>query len=153
MSGATVLDVRPPPLRRRGAARARAAELADMTGTADPRAEVSRRKLVLVRDVIAMGAVPTASPVAGNWLADPAWWRELGGRLRAVTQAHAASHPLDPGLPAEAARQQLGLPDRSLVEALVRPPLTYQGGKIYCSPTVPGPAPKRSCGSTIPAGK
>jgi len=142
MSGATVLDVRPPPLRRRGAARARAAELADMTGTADPRAEVSRRKLVLVRDVIAMGAVPTASPVAGNWLADPAWWRELGGRLRAVTQAHAASHPLDPGLPAEAARQQLGLPDRSLVEALVRPPLTYQGGKIYCSPAVPGLPPQ-----------
>ncbi len=139
---ATVLDVKPPPLRRRGAARERAAELAGMTGAADARAELSRRRLVRVRDMIAMGAAPTASPVAGDWLADPGWWRELGGRLAAATQAHAASRPLDPGLPAEAARQQLGLPDRRLVEALVRPPLTYHGGKIYCSPAAPSLPPQ-----------
>lgn len=134
---ATVLDVRPPPLRRRGAAKQRAAELAGMTASADAAAELRRRKLVRARDLVAMGALPTSRPVAGDWLADPAWWRALGGRLGAVAQAHAAGNPLDPGLPAEAARQQLGLPDRKLVEALVGPPLRYHGGKIYCSPAAP----------------
>jgi len=137
VSSATVLDVRPPALRRRGAARARAAELVGLTGSADAAAELRRRKLVRARDLIAMGAAPTARPVAGDWLADPGWWRELAAMLQAIAEAHAARHPLDPGLPAEAARRQLHLPDRKLVEALVRPPLRYLGGKIFCSPAAP----------------
>lgn len=134
---ATVLDVRPPPLRRRGAAKQRAAELAGMTASPDAVAELRRRKLARAPDLTAMGARPAARPVAGDWLADPGWWRELRGRLLTVARAHAAGNPLDPGLPAETARQHLGLPDRKLVEALVAPPLRYHGGKIYCSPAAP----------------
>ena len=142
LAGVTVLDVRPPSLRRRGAARERAAELDRLTGSADAASELRRRKLVRAPELAAMGATAHAPPVAGDWLADPGWWRELGGRLAGLVEAHAASHPLDPGLAAETARQRLGLPDRRLVEALVRPPLAYEGGKIYGSRTSPGLPPQ-----------
>jgi selenocysteine-specific elongation factor len=141
VAGVTVLDVLPPPLRRRGAARERAAELAGMTGNADAGAELRRRKLARRPDLAAMGAPASGRPVAGDWMADPGWWRELAGRLRDEVGRYAASQPLEPGLPAETARRRLGLPDRKLVEALVRPPLVYEGGKIYASAEAPALPP------------
>jgi len=47
-------------------------------------------------------------------------------------------HPLEPGAPAEALRHRLGLPDRILVEALVRPPLTMRGGRVSAGPVPAG---------------
>ncbi|MGE5285659.1 MAG: SelB C-terminal domain-containing protein [Micromonosporaceae bacterium] len=141
VAGVTVLDVLPPPLRRRGAAAVRAVELAGMTGDGDAAAELRRRKLARRADLAAMGAPPRGQPIAGDWMADPGWWCELGGRLRDAVEAHAGRHPLEPGLPAETARRQLGLPDRRLVEALVRAPLVYEGGKIYGSGAAPGLPP------------
>ncbi|MEU0257059.1 GTP-binding protein, partial [Streptomyces sp. NPDC006184] len=70
--GVTVLDVRPPGLARRGAGRARAAELDIMTGRPDAAAELRRRKLVRRADLRAMGVPAPGDPVAGDWLADPA---------------------------------------------------------------------------------
>jgi selenocysteine-specific elongation factor len=121
VAGARILDVRPPGLGRRGAAQRRGAELASVTATPDLASELRRRKLARGRDLRAMGVpVPARAPrVAGDWLAEPAWWRELGDRLRAEVEAHAAADPVNPGLPVEAARRRLGLPGRSLVEALV----------------------------------
>jgi len=116
--GVTVLDVRPPELRRRGAAERRAAELAATNGVPDGVAEVRRRKLVRRADLTAMGAAPPGPPVAGDWLADPLHWGELQARLVEIVAARAARHPDDPGLPAEVARQALDLPDPALVEAL-----------------------------------
>ncbi|KUN77624.1 translation elongation factor [Streptomyces bungoensis] len=129
----TVLDVRPPRLTRRGAGRARAAELAGMTGLPDGAAELRRRALVRRADLIAMGVAPPAEPVAGDWLADPAHWTALRDRLAAETARHARAHPLEPGLPAEAARRLLDLPDRALVDALARntPGITGREGRLY----------------------
>lgn len=131
--GVTVLDVRPPRLDRRGAGRARAAELAGMTGRPDGAAELRRRGLVRARDLLAMGAPLPAGPVAGDWLADDTRWKDLGDRLAAEVARHARAHPLEPGLPAEAARRLLGLPDRALVDALVRaaPRLRDRQGRLY----------------------
>lgn len=133
--GVTVLDVRPPQLRRRGAARARAAELAGMSGRPDAVAELRRRGLVRRSDLEAMGVPATAPPVAGDWLAEPAHWAALRDRLAAETERYAARHPLDPGLPTEAARRLLGLPDRALVDALAgtpgRPRLRSAQGRLY----------------------
>ncbi len=120
----TVLDVRPPELTRRGAARARAAELADLTGVPDGAAELRRRRLVRRTELEAMGATAPAPPVAGDWLADPGHWAALRDRLGAEVERHAAHHPLDPGLPTEAARRLLELPDRALVDALAGTPGT-----------------------------
>ncbi len=151
--GITVLDVAPPRLARRGAGRARAAELAGMTGRPDGAAELRRRKLIRRTDLLAMGAPPPAEPVAGDWLADPAHWTALRDRLAAEVTRHARAHPLEPGLPDEAARRLLGLPDRTLVTALARtaPRLHGREGRLYDA-TAQRPAlppPLRSAVDTV----
>ncbi len=151
----TVLDVRPPRLARRGAGRARAAELAGMTGRPDATAELRRRRLIRRADLRAMGVPPPApapgprtaadrSPVvdvAGDWLADAAYWNTLKDRLATEAGRHARAHPLEPGLPTEAARRLLGLPDRALVDALAgtTPRLRSRHGRLYPVDS-PGPA-------------
>jgi selenocysteine-specific elongation factor len=145
--GATVLDVAPPRLTRRGAARARAVELTGMTGRPDGAAELRRRRLVRRTDLEAMGIAAPGPPVAGDWLADPEHWAALRDRLTAEVARHAERQPLDPGLPTEAARRLLGLPDRSLVQALVDPPgpvvLHHRQGRLYgpdeARPSLPPP--------------
>ncbi len=68
-AGVTVLDVAPPMLRRRGAATARATELATMDGTPDGAAELRRRGVVRRDELIAMGARRARWGAAGEWLA------------------------------------------------------------------------------------
>ncbi len=143
--GVTVLDVRPPRLTRRGAGRARAAELGTMTGRPDGAAELRRRKLIRRADLRAMGVPVPGEPVAGDWLADPAHWSALRDRLADQVLAHAQAHPLDPGLPAEAARRLLALPDRALVDALAAalPRIHARQGRLYPAdslrPALPAP--------------
>ena len=48
------------------------------------------------------------------------WRTALGARLAAAVAAHDAADPLDPGLPVEAARRALDLPDARLVEVVLR---------------------------------
>jgi len=130
LAGLVVLDVRPPRLGRRGAAAARAQELAGMSGRADGAGELRRRGLVRVGDLRAMGAEPPAEPAAGDWLVDPALWSRLGERLAGEVRAYAATHPLEPGVPVDVVRRRLGLPDRRLVEALVAAPLVLRAGRV-----------------------
>ncbi|WP_306207978.1 selenocysteine-specific translation elongation factor [Actinoplanes sp. RD1] len=129
--GVTVLDVVPPGLSRRGAAAARADVLAGLDGTPDLPGELRRRKLARRADLARTG-VPTdeVSPVAGDWLADPAHWASLRDRLAAEVARHAADNPLEPGAPVEALRHRLALPDRALVEALITPPLVLRAGRV-----------------------
>jgi selenocysteine-specific elongation factor len=85
-----------------------------------------------------MGVPATGEPVAGDWFADPDHWRHLGERLAEEVARHRADHPLEPGAPLEALRHRLGLPDRALVAALVRPPLRTSGGRVSAGgPAVP----------------
>ncbi|WFE65901.1 selenocysteine-specific translation elongation factor [Micromonospora sp. WMMD714] len=128
--GVTVLDVAPPPLARRGAAAARAAVLTGLHGRPDLAGELRRRRLVRAGELTRMGVTGDVAPVVGDWLADPGHWRQLGVRLVEEVTAWAGAHPLEPGAPVEALRRRLGLPDRALVEALVRPPLTLRAGRI-----------------------
>jgi selenocysteine-specific elongation factor len=139
VAGADVLDVRPPALRRRGAAAARARELA--AGVPSAADVVRRHGLIRRPDLVAMGLGADAEPVAGDWLADPGHWESLGRRLAEEVERHAATDPLDPGLPVEAARSLLELPDRRLVDALARPPLRLEAGRVHGSATagLPGP--------------
>nr|WP_218907141.1 selenocysteine-specific translation elongation factor [Micromonospora jinlongensis] len=128
--GVRVLDVAPPPLARRGAAVARAQVLAELDGRPDLAGELRRRRLVRAGALIRMGVPVDAAPVAGDWLADPAHWRRLGERVTEEVARHAREHPLEPGMPVDALRQRLALPDRVLVEALVRPPLRIHAGRV-----------------------
>jgi len=126
--GATVLDVAPPSVARRGAAAAAGRQLAvwpDHPSAADL---LRRHGLLRAGALAAMGVTGvTGSPdpvtrVSGDWLADPARWAELRRRLAEAVAAHVRSDPLAIGMSLGAARAALGLPDRTLLEALVRPP-------------------------------
>ena len=116
--GATVLDVSPPRLRGTGAAAAAERELAswpEPPATADL---LRRHRLLRASAASAMGLRDLPRPVSGEWLADPVHWQRVGQRLAAAVAEHAARDPLAPGLAVDAARAELGLPDRGLVEAL-----------------------------------
>lgn len=123
-TGLHVLDVAPPALVRRGAAARRAAELSGVAGP-DAAGELRRRGVVRRADLVAMG-VPAEqvtalrAPSAGGYLLDPRLATALGTRLAAAVAAHDAVDPVDPGLPLEAARRALGLPDGRLVEVVLR---------------------------------
>ncbi|GAA2452877.1 selenocysteine-specific translation elongation factor [Actinomadura vinacea] len=133
VAGVHVLDVRPPTLVRRGAATARARELASWPDRPDG-ARVLRRHGVLRRsDLAVMGcaAPPSAIGIDDEWLADPDHWEDLHRRLAEELAAHGEANPLAPGLPLESARLRLGLPSRRLVAALARPPLRLKDGRVH----------------------
>lgn len=128
--GLTVLDVAPPALTRRGAAASRATTLAELDGAPDARSEL-RRRGVVGRDVLErMGVPATESPKAGGWLVDDELWQRLRSRLPALVANWCAGHPLEPGPPVDVVRQELGLPDRSLVAAVLEPPLQLVDGRL-----------------------
>lgn len=135
--GVTVLDVLPPALRRRGAARERRRILSMCPDAQDGRFQLSQHGVLQRSRLVAMGCEPPWGPVAGDWLADPGHWAALSQRLRNVVGEYAASNPLQPGMPTEVARQRLGLPDHQLVEALVRPPLRLAGGRVFAGQSAP----------------
>ncbi|HWB66523.1 MAG TPA: selenocysteine-specific translation elongation factor [Mycobacteriales bacterium] len=120
IGGITVLDVRPAALTRRGAAAARAEQLASVEPLGDVGEEIRRRGIVHQRDLVAMGFRPTTEPVASGWYVDDAELARLADRLVAEVAVWAADRRLDGGLPADAARQRLGLPDLQLVEVVRR---------------------------------
>lgn len=117
--GAIVLDVLPPRLRGNGAAAAAQRELASWPELPTAPDVLGRHRLLRAGPASAMGLRDLPPPVSGDWLADPAHWRRLRQRLGEAVTAHAARDPLAPGLAVDAARAELGLPDRSLVMALV----------------------------------
>ncbi|HEY0718714.1 MAG TPA: SelB C-terminal domain-containing protein, partial [Streptosporangiaceae bacterium] len=80
-----------------------------------------RHGLLRAGTLAAMGISGGPPPVAGDWLADPAFWRAARTRLAGLVREHAEQNPLAVGLPVEAARAALGLPGRALAEALARP--------------------------------
>ena len=128
--GATVLDLAPPAFRRRGDAAAAGRDLAAWPAGPGAADLLRRHGLLRAADLRAMGVTELPIPVGGDWVADPEHWSELRQRLTANVTAHAAQEPLAPGLPLEAARAGLGLPERQLVERLAAPPLAVRGGYL-----------------------
>ena len=74
IGGATVLDPAPPALRRRGAAKARAASLAEDRGTPDAGAELARRGAVS-RSFLREIGVPVADTSADPGMSIAAGYR------------------------------------------------------------------------------
>src|SRR5262249_38776958 len=116
--GATVLDVSPPRLRGNGAAAAAERELSAWPEPPTPADVLRRHRLLRTGTASAMGLRELPPPVSGNWLADPAHWQRLHQQLAEAVAAQAKRDPLAPGLAVDAARAELGLPDRELVGAL-----------------------------------
>ncbi|SEH48366.1 selenocysteine-specific translation elongation factor SelB [Mycolicibacterium rutilum] len=109
-AGVEVLDVRPPALRRRGAARERGAELA--TG------RVRRPEFARVNELRAMG-FDTDGTRVGEWVVDDDWWAQCRQQMLAALDAWTAGHDVAAGMPLEALRQQAGLPAADLLPPLL----------------------------------
>jgi selenocysteine-specific elongation factor len=150
-AGAVVLDVRPPALTRRGAARSRAAELATMHGP-DGAGELRRRRLIRAAELEAMGHPPPPAPRAGDWLVEPSYRDTLAERLRELLGSHRREHPLEDGMPLDAARRALGLPAPevlpALLEASAAAEITMSGGRLRLG-TLSLPEPVRSAVRTV----
>lgn len=153
LGGLTVLDVRPPELRRRGAARARAGELAASGGTSDTATELSRRRVLRAADLAGLGLAdpPSGTPAAAGWYVDPGHLERLTGRLVELVAAHAAADPLEPGLSTKAAARGLELPDPRLVALVLArcPDLVEEGGRIRRAGDGGLPAPVREAVATV----
>ena len=148
IAGATVLDVAPPTLARRGAAAAAGRELAAWPDSPSAGDLLRRHGFLRTAALAAMGVrVDSGSGVsAGDWLADPDRWAALRRQLSDAVAAHAKRDPLAVGMPLEAARAALGLPDRALVEALARDQLQVTGGCLRPA----GPPRAGSAASSLP---
>lgn len=109
-AGIEVLDVRPPPLRRRGAARQRAEELA--SGHARP--PVCAR----ADDLRAMG-FPLDGERVGEWVVDPDWWARRRQQASAAVERWSTEHDVAAGMPLETLRRALELPAVELVGELL----------------------------------
>ena len=138
VAGAVVLDVLPPPLARRGAARRRAEELATMTARPDVAAEVARRRTVRLSALRAAGVpipsrLPDAVVAVGDWLVDDDTWRRWQVEVLEIVDRWAAARPDQPGMPRAAAAQALALPHEPLIDALVAavPPLTSDTDGVH----------------------
>jgi len=124
-AGIEVLDVRPPGLRRRGAARDRAAELA--AGRVRP-PDCARAD-----ELRAMG-LPLRGQRVGDWVVTPEWWAARREYATEAVRRWAQDHDIAAGMPLETVRQRVGLPAAELVpkllegtglevvDGLVRPP-------------------------------
>jgi selenocysteine-specific elongation factor len=128
--GLIALDVAPPPLGRRGSGSSAAAELESWPDPPAAADLLRRHGLLRASALLAMGISDQPEPVTGEWLADPGHWADLAGRLGEAVTAQAAREPLTPGLTVEAARTAVGLPDRRLVDTLIRPPLRLRDGLV-----------------------
>jgi selenocysteine-specific elongation factor len=144
--GADVRDVDPPELRRRGAARTRAAELAGQPpGAAGALADLTRRRVVRRADFVAMGwPVPPEATSTGPWLLAPGLVEELAARVLPLVAAYRNRLPLEPGPPVEWVRQELDLPEAELVAGVVRPPLALRSGRVVVAGAGLPPAVQRA---------
>jgi len=145
LTGAVVLDVVPPPVSRRGAAAAAVAELRSWPDQPSAADLLRRHKLISSADARAIGLAALPAELVPGWLADADHVAELKAALGELVAAHAAEHPLAAGMPVDAARAALRLPDREIIGAIIVPPLKMTAGLI----TTGGPGP--SPAGTLPA--
>jgi selenocysteine-specific elongation factor len=127
--GAVVLDVDPPPLNRRGAARRRAGELGSYPDDPDGMSELRRRGLARAALLREIGVAPPVPALAGDWLVAPDLAGSLRTRLRSLVVQRAQDPTASP-LGVEDARKALDLPDPRLVSALLGADLTIRNGLI-----------------------
>ncbi|WP_199433035.1 selenocysteine-specific translation elongation factor [Qaidamihabitans albus] len=125
-AGVEVLDVRPPSLRRRGAATARAFEL-DAGDAAD--AYVRRHGVVPGRELRMLGWRPPATRF-GDWVVDEGLWAELPARACTRWSDWARENPLAAGMPVESLRRVLGVPAELLPAVLSGSGLELHDGLV-----------------------
>ncbi len=137
--GVRVLDPVPPALARRGAAAARARDLAALDGSVS--AELTRRgtvrRSVLARAGVVLDDLPEGALEVGDWLVGSECAAALRRRLVGVVLE--AEEGGSSGVTPAAAARALGLEEVGIVAALVGAPLRTEGGRITSGRRVPVP--------------
>ena len=121
VTGVDVLDPAPPQLRRRGAARARAGELAELAGATRERIAANvllRQRFVPVDAFRPLGLPMVGEAVGGGYRVAAETWSGLVGRVPGAVRAWSGGHPLDDGMPLAALCTELELPDPSVAQRL-----------------------------------
>ncbi len=143
IGGATVLDPAPPALRRRGAAKARAASLAEDRGTPDAGAELARRGAVsrsFLREIgVPVGDTPPPGVISsGSWLVTEPLWEQWRRRLRGAVERRPGLL-LDAGVSHADLARALKLEEPHLLTALLDscPELEDVGGRVRPRGTAP----------------
>ncbi|MDN6150842.1 MAG: selenocysteine-specific translation elongation factor [Yaniella sp.] len=139
--GATVVDVQPPELRRRGAARQRAEILARITPENHLGIEVERRRAVEQATITAMGipvprSLPSGVLVHDRWLINQQALDTWSQQLRDTVVAQYERDPSAGGLTEQAAVNTLDLPDRSLLSLVVAEAKLQQSAGRISDPTL-----------------
>lgn len=116
IDGITVLDPHPSPDGGARAARARGRELEQMTPRERTLAELGRRRILGADEVTERAMAPAGAHVSG-WYVDPDLWSRLPAQIADLVNDWERDRPLTTGMPLEAARRALNLPDRSVLEA------------------------------------
>ncbi|GAA4118172.1 selenocysteine-specific translation elongation factor [Enteractinococcus coprophilus] len=122
--GATVLDVDPPTLRRRGAAKRRAETLGQLGAANHLEVEITRRGAIEQASLDAMG-IPVPDPLPETVLNHDEWFihrERLAAWARQLRDAVAAQYERDPaagGISQQAAVHLLELPHRNLLQLVV----------------------------------
>ena len=130
--GADVLDGHPPPLNRRGAARARASVLeawrADLAGEVERRGAV--RRDLLTRSGVS-GDLPAEAVEIRGWVISAGRAAELRAAVSEVVRRS------PDGISAEAAAAAAHVPDVGLVPALLADPVVLRGGRLVLDEPLP----------------
>ena len=119
VAGVEAVELRPPELNRRGAARRRAEELSAQDSFRDPASYLRRVGFARVDDLARDGFTTVAPPQGIIAFRD--WWiaatqvTRWKQSLTDALHAHAAAHPLAPGMPRKAAMDALGLQEEGLL--------------------------------------
>ncbi|MGM1065539.1 selenocysteine-specific translation elongation factor [Saccharothrix sp. Mg75] len=133
-AGVLVLDVRPPALTRRGAARLRGL---DLTGDVAA-SHLRHRGLVTARELRSLGFGDAGVPV-GEWRADPDHWVELVRRAPEAVAAWRAEQPLAAGMPTEVLARRLDVPHELVAAVLDQAGLHVVDGKVPTAAALPAP--------------
>ncbi|MDN6499196.1 MAG: selenocysteine-specific translation elongation factor [Yaniella sp.] len=139
--GATVDDVQPPKLRRRGAAKQRAEILARITAENHLGIEVERRRAVEQATITAMGipvprSLPSGVLVHDRWLINQQALDTWSQQLRDTVVAQYERDPSAGGLTEQAAVNTLELPDRSFLALVVAEAKLQQATGRISDPTL-----------------
>ncbi|MGH3252041.1 MAG: SelB C-terminal domain-containing protein [Trebonia sp.] len=134
----TLSSAVPSPIRRRGT-KARAEQLARLSGSADPADEVKRREMVSRPQLEAMGVLDPGAPApagaraVGNWLVHQDRWKNWLAELSAALDEWGGQHPLSPGMPRNTAVQRLGLPNQHILDFLLEdsPDVTSDAAGVH----------------------